>query len=148
MSYYSKWHLMSEDESVMIHNPEGFYNWLEGLVDPHNFAGMQSLIRHGVFEDVTEETIREKVTKKNHYFSGFYTAGEYGAENINHFDPRDDEVVAFIGVLSRFTDELVFLVENEGWPTLDAGFIYLVKAKDGEATATSMYLEIDYPEEE
>ena len=140
MSYYSKWHLMSEDESVMIRNPEGFYSWLEKLVAPHDFAGMRSMIRYGIFEDVTEETLREKVTKKNHYFSGFYSEGEYGGESINHFDPKDVNVLDFIGELSQFTDELMFLVENEGWPSLEPGLIYLVKAKDGQTVATQMHL--------
>ncbi len=140
MSYYSKWHLIHEDESVVIHDPEGFFNWLEGLVDPHDFAGMRSLIRYGIFEDVTEETLREKVTKKHHYFSGFYAEDGYGATSINGFDPSENNVVAFIAKMSKFTDELVFLVENEGWPTLDPGFIYLVNATDGQAEAIPMRL--------
>lgn len=133
MSYYSKWHLIHEDEAVKIHNPEGFFKWLEELMDT-DFEGIRLFISFGTKEKIVEETARRKVLEIIHSFYGF------DEHRINHFAPQDDKVVDFIGELSRFTDELVFLVEDEEWPTLEPGCIYLVKARDGKASAKAMRL--------
>ncbi len=113
MSFYSKWHLMTEGEAVDILDPAGFLHWLGNLKNTGS-KGMEQLIAHGISEDIIEETATRKVFEKTYKFYGLHLKGEYPGAAINHFDPRKDDVLGFIGELSQFTGDLTFLVEVEG----------------------------------
>ncbi len=136
MSYYSKWHLMTEGEAVDILDPVGFLHWLGNLKNTAS-EGMEQLIAHGVSEDIIKETATRKVLEKTYKFYGLYLKGEYSGSAINHFDPGKDDVLGFIGELSQFTGDLTFLVEVEGWPSLDPGYLFIVRAHKGRATVKS-----------
>lgn len=140
MSYFCRWHLIHGDEAVEIHDPTGFLIWVNNL-DNTDFEGMKKFIAYGYLENVVEETATRKVFEKVYMFYGFHLKDDAPGGSINHFDPTKDDVLKFVGELSQFTGDLTFLVEVEGWPSLDPGYLFVVRAHKGRATVKSAWVE-------
>ena len=148
MSHSSYWHLL---QSVPISDPDGFFAFLDKMEKTENYDAMPVLFRWSMYEKTKQEDRRSRTTEKVYSFSGLYPEKStdpkrvYGDESngrygINHFE-LTEEHLKWIAELSQFVDgPIEFIVFEEGWPTLDAGYVTFVKAEKGKASSTPMQL--------